>query len=130
MTDAKAPSALTRAVLLAVLSFAGGVLNGLLGTGGGMILLFALGQLLSAGHSKDAFVISSVGVLTFSAVSAILYGTGGSYDPAVLPRFSLAAILGGVVGALLFRRISVKWLRRLFALLTLYAGARMLGVFS
>ena len=55
MTDAKAPSALTRAVLLAVLSFAGGVLNGLLGTGGGMILLFALGQLLSAGHGKDAF---------------------------------------------------------------------------
>ena len=128
MTDTGTPSALTRAVLLAVLSFAGGMLNGLLGTGGGMILLFALGQLLSPEHGKDAFVISSVGVLAFSAVSAVFYGVGGSYDPAVLPRFALSAAVGGVVGALLFRRLPTKWLSRIFGCLTLYAGVRMLGV--
>ncbi|MBQ8174550.1 MAG: sulfite exporter TauE/SafE family protein [Clostridia bacterium] len=130
MTDAKNPSALTRAILLATLSFAGGVLNGLLGTGGGMILLFALGYLLSAEHAKDAFVISSVGVLAFSAVSAVMYGTGGSYDLAVLPRFALSAAVGGVAGAFLFRYVPTKWLKRLFAALTLYAGLRMLGVFG
>ena len=117
-----------RPYLLAVLAFAAGMLNGLLGTGGGMVLVFALGFLLSKEHAKDAFVISSVGVLAFSVVSTLLYGTGGSYDPAVLPRFALPAAAGGVLGAFLFRRIRTFWLQKLFAVLMLYAGLRMLGV--
>ena len=128
MTDSKNPGAATRAVLLAILSLVGGILNGLFGTGGGTVLVFALGYLLSREHAKDAFIISSVGVLAFSAVSAVLYGSGGAYDAAVLPRFVLSATVGGVAGAFLFRRIGTRWLRRIFAVLTLYAGLRMLGV--
>ena len=128
MTNSKNLGAATRAVLLAALSLVGGILNGLFGTGGGTVLVFALGYLLSPEHAKDAFIISSVGVLVFSAVSAVLYGSGGSYDPAILPRFALSAAAGGVAGAFLFRYIGTKWLRRIFAVLTLYAGLRMLGV--
>ena len=124
------PSSTTRVLLLATLSFLGGILNGLFGTGGGTVLVLALSYLLSPSREKDAFVISSVGVLVFSFVSAIAYSAGGSYDLSLLPRFALPAILGGIAGAFLFPHIRTLWLRRLFAALTLYAGARMLGVFS
>jgi uncharacterized membrane protein YfcA len=129
MISAK-PSSVHRVLLLAALSFLGGILNGLFGTGGGTVLVLALSYLLSPSHEKDAFVISSVGVLVFSFVSAVTYSVGGSYDLSLLPRFALPAIVGGIGGALLFPHIRTKWLRRLFAALTLYAGARMLGVFS
>ena len=119
-----------RAVLLAALSFLGGAVNGLFGTGGGTVLVLSLSALLSRGREKDAFIISSVGVLCFSAVSAAVYGAGGNLDLSGLPRFALPAVVGGVAGAFLFRRIGTVLLRRIFALLTLYAGLRMLGVFG
>lgn len=123
-------SSATRAFLLAMLSFLAGVLNGLLGTGGGMLLLFSLGMLLSGERGKEAFVISSVGVLTFSLVSAFFYGRGGSLDTAALPRFALPAAAGGILGAILLDKISTRWLKRLFAGLMLYSGLKLVGVFG
>ena len=125
-----AQSSATRALLLAVLSFFAGVLNGLLGTGGGMVLLFSLGFLLSGERTKEAFVISSVGVLTFSVVSAFFYERGGSLDTVALPRFALPAAAGGIVGAFLLDKIGTKWLRRLVAGLMLYSGLKLVGVFG
>lgn len=119
-----------RATILAIMAFLAGVLNGLLGTGGGMILLFVLGMLLSGDRAKEAFVISSIGVLTFSAVSAVFYGQGGSLDAAALPRFALPAAVGGIAGALLLDKISTFWLKKLFAALMLYSGLKLLGVFG
>ena len=123
-------SSASRALLLAVLSFFAGMLNGLLGTGGGMVLFFSLGMLLSGERGKEAFVISSVGVLAFSVVSAFFYGRGGSLDTAALPRFALPAAAGGILGAFLLEKIGTKWLRRLFAGLMLYSGLKLIGVFG
>ena len=130
ISEKSVAAAPTRAALLALLSFFGGLLNGLFGTGGGTVLVLALVYLLSREHEKDAFVISSIGVLAFSAVSAVVYGLSGDFEVATLPRFALPAAVGGVAGAFFFRHIGTVWLRRLFAVLTLYAGARMLGVFG
>ena len=125
---AKTITAPARAILLAVAAFFAGTLNGLLGTGGGMLLIFALSRLLSPERGREVFVISSFGVLTFSAISAALYGAGGSLDAAALPRFALPAVAGGAIGALLVDRIGVFWLRKLFALLLLYSGLKLTGV--
>ena len=57
ISEKSAATAPTRAALLAVLSFSGGLLNGLFGTGGGTVLVLALAYLLSREHEKDAFVI-------------------------------------------------------------------------
>lgn len=124
----KTDSSLLRVTLLCASAFLAGFLNGLLGTGGGMILIFVLGFLLRGGREKEAFVISSVGVLVFSAFSAALYGSLGQLDTALLPRLALPAAAGGLFGAWLLDRISILWLRRLFALLVLSAGLKMTGV--
>ena len=116
------------ALLLGGLSLLAGLLNGLLGTGGGMILLFTLGALLPRERAKECFMISTVGVLVFSAVSAIFYARGGSISPSLLPRFALPAAVGGVVGALLLGKIGVRLLRKIFAILLLYSGVKLLGV--
>ena len=59
------------ACILAVCAFLAGGLNGLLGTGGGMVLVFALGGLLGKGRGKEVFVLSSFGILVFSLVSSL-----------------------------------------------------------
>ncbi len=113
---------------LAAAAFSAGLLNGLLGTGGGVILVFVLSALMGPERGKEVFVISSFGILVFSLVSALTYGRGGSLDPAVLPRFVLPAAAGGVVGAFLMDKIRLFWLRKLFAALLLYSGLKLVGV--
>ena len=125
---ARSLSSPIRALLLALLSLAAGLLNGLLGTGGGMILLFTLGALLPRERAKECFVISTVGVLVFSAISTLFYTRGGSISLALLPRFALPAATGGLVGAFLLNKVSVRLLRKIFAILLLYSGVKLLGV--
>ena len=117
-----------RIAILALSSLCAGFLNGLLGTGGGMILILCLTRLLSPSRGKEVFALGSVGVFTFSLISALLYGEGGSLDFARLPAFALAGMLGGTLGALLLDRIGVFWLRKIFALLLLYSGLKLTGV--
>ena len=116
------------AVLLAFSAFLAGGLNGLLGTGGGMVLVFVLGALLGQERGKEVFVLSSFGILVFSLVSAATYGNGGSLDTAALPRFALPAALGGVGGALLLDRMKLLWVKKLFAAILIYAGLKMVGI--
>ena len=123
-------SASARVLFLAVSALLAGFLNGLLGTGGGIILIFALTRLLAPERAKEVFVLSSFGVLAFSAVSAFLYGKSGALDSAALPRFAIPAIIGGVIGAFLIDRIRTLWLRRIFAALLLYSGLKLTGVLN
>ncbi len=117
-----------RVAFLAAASFFAGGVNGLLGTGGGMILLFALGLCLPPKRQKEGFMLSSCGVFVFSAISAGYYQCAQAFPADDLPRFALPAACGGLLGAWLLRKAPTVWLRRLFALLLLYSGVRMLGV--
>ena len=121
-------SAPMQAVLLACFSFFAGGLNGLLGTGGGMVLVFVLGAMLGQERGKEVFVLSSFGILVFSLVSAATYGIGGSLDMEALPRFALPAALGGIVGALLLSRLKLFWVKKLFAAVLIFSGLKLMGV--
>lgn len=129
MTAKNAPP-FTRAIFFALAAFFAGFLNGLLGTGGGMVLIFALSHLLAARREKEVFVLGSVGVFAFSLISCLFYGGGGNLDYERLPTLSLAGAVGGALGAFLFDRIGVFWLRKIFALLLLYSGLKLTGVFG
>lgn len=117
-----------RVWFLMAASLCAGCLNGLLGTGGGMILLFALGRCLPKEQQKESFVIGSFGVLVFSLVSMVFYGQGGAFPAGELPRFALPAAAGGLLGAYLIRYVPTAFLRKLFGALLLFGGLKMTGV--
>ena len=128
MKETLAVSPVWGAVLLVLFSFLAGVLNGMLGTGGGVVLIFVLLWLLGKERGKEAFVISSFAILVFSLVSAVAYGKNGSLAFSELPRFALPAATGGVLGALLLSRLRLLWVKRIFACVLLYSGRKTVGV--
>ena len=101
-----------------------GFINGLLGAGGGML---AVPLLKKYGFSQKAAQQNAIAIiLPITAVSAGIYlykdyvNLNDSYS--YLPT----GFLGAIIATLLMKKISNKWLKRLFACFMLYAGVRLL----
>ena len=99
----------TRAVICAICA---GLLNGLLGTGGGIPLWFAA---VKEGDRRRAFATSSAGVLALSLFSIFLSGAAKEGAMALHPAVLPLAVLGGAVGALLLGRIPLTLLKWVFS---------------
>ena len=105
-----------------------GCINGLLGAGGGIILVFAL-SLLCKGvlpDSRDLYATALAVTLSLTLVSTVLYIKGGNAPPSDLSRFVLPAAAGGLAGGLLLGRISSRTLGRIFAVLLVISGVIMI----
>lgn len=116
----------TRIILLGVLALAAGVVNGFLGTGGGIVLMLAL-TLVPANDdtaARDRFATVIAVILPLSLVSAVAYGE--SVDLSAASPYILPGILGGVLGALLLDKLSVKLIKKLFAAMVIWAGISFL----
>lgn len=125
MTDIQSRS---RLAALCACGLAAGVINGLLGAGGGIILVFALTLLCKNAlpDRRDLYANALVVTLTLTLFSTVLYIKGGNAPPADLSRFVLPATLGGLAGGLLLGRISSRALGRLFAVLLVVSGVIMI----
>ena len=100
-----------------------GVINGLFGSGGGMVVV----PVLRAGgmDQHQAQATSLAVVLPLSVLSLLGYGLGGSI-PGYGPYAALGAAAGGAAGAWLSGKIPSVWLARIFDVLMFAAGVRML----
>ena len=119
-----------KVTLIALTGFASGIINGVFGTGGGIVLVFLLAKLMKEekGYSpRDAFATVILTVLPMSLLSAYMYINEGSVSIKAAYEYLPAASLGGVTGALLLDKINLKFLKKLFALLVVYAGIKMMG---
>ena len=96
-----------------------GILNGLLGTGGGIPLWFAVGR---RKDRKTAFATASAGVLILSILSVILYRDGSAFVPDAYVLSLWLALIGGAVGALLLKRAPLALLRLVFSFLLIGSG--------
>lgn len=106
---------------------AAGVINGMLGAGGGVILVFLLRAALGPGtESRDIYASALITTLPITLVSALRYGGAGALPLGAFLPLTLPSIAGGVVGALLLDRIHPKITRRIFAALVIFSGAVML----
>ena len=112
--------------LTVVFGAGAGVLNGFLGSGGGIILIFALTLLGEAEDARDVFATAVLSILPMSAVSVYFYWREGAVPITDTLPFLLPAAVGGIFGAWLLCRISPKLLKLLFAALMLWAGIRMI----
>lgn len=109
---------------LALCSLLAGLLNGLLGTGGGIPLWFV------AMRQKDpdrAFASAGSGVLLLSFVSVLLYAEKQDLLADVSAHLALMALLGGTVGALLLGRLPQRVLKWLFAIFLIASGIYLIG---
>ncbi|MBQ9120916.1 MAG: sulfite exporter TauE/SafE family protein [Clostridia bacterium] len=102
-----------------------GAVNGLLGTGGGILLVWLFTTVLKT-DAKDAFAQSLLTVIPLSVVSGYVYLRSGSFAVAELLPYLVPAALGGVLGAYLTDRINPRILKIIFGVLVVYSGARMI----
>ncbi len=102
--------------------FLAGVINGLLGAGGGMV---AVPLLKSGGLSQKQAQASSIAIiLPLCIISAILYGIKGNLDLARAIKFIPFGLLGAGLGTYIFKKLSPSLLKKIFALFMIWAGLR------
>ena len=109
---------------IAVIGTAIGLVNGILGAGGGML---AVPLLKKIGFSqKESHTNAIAIILPITIVSAAIY----LFKDFVTLEDSLiyipTGLLGAVLGTYILKKISPKWLKRIFGILMVYAGVRLL----
>lgn len=99
-----------------------GVLNGFLGTGGGIVMYFILKKLYKD-DAKKAFASVMAAVLPMAALSAFSYwrASPGLFIKAA--PYLLPAAAGGICGAALFGRLKTRFLKILFSVMLIISGA-------
>lgn len=135
-----------RSCALALLGVGAGFCNGLLGAAGGVLLVLLLprltlpdyaavrvGDTLTArpfkGHlsRRDLLAISMAVMMPVSGASGIIYWFSGIRpDLETVALLVIPSVVGGLIGARLLGRLPEQLLRRLFALLMVISGARMI----
>lgn len=102
-----------------------GLINGLFGGGGGMIvvpiLTIGLGLSVKRAHATAILII-----LPLSIVSTIFYLCFGSVNFGIVLPVGIGVLGGGVLGAILLKKLSSKWVVIIFAVIMLSAGVKML----
>lgn len=116
-------------ILLWLIPVAAGFINGLLGTGGGIVLILCLKYVLTFQNeeeSKNLFALTIASVFPMSIASAVIYALQGNLVPQDLYRYIPGAVVGGALGAVLLGKIKPVLLKKLFAGLLVFIGVRML----
>ena len=106
-----------------------GVINGLLGAGGGIILTYFLSASLSDEQKRSGGVFANAvaTMLPISVFSFGLYLQRGyfKFDSGFL-RLIIPAIIGGTLGAFLLSRVRADFLKLAFSILVIVSGISMI----
>ena len=105
-----------------------GVLNGLLGAGGGIPIVFSLSFLLGdrLRDPRDLYANALCVMLPISAVSCVRYAMAGRMATEGFGIYVIPAILGGLLGGLLLGRLNAALVKKLFGALIVYSGILMM----
>ena len=123
---------LARCLLLLLLcstgAFCAGIVNGLLGTGGGIILTFLFAFVFKGTlyDHRDCLVSAMAVILPVSVLSLTTYEAGYITTVTDLLAVVIPSSLGGLAGAWLSRRLRPVILEKIFAVLVIYAGINMI----
>ena len=116
------------AARLASGGFAAGVVNGMFGTGGGVVVVFLLSALSARLFDDDRGVFANVTaiVLPIATTSATIYSILVPPSPANVIAVASASLVGGFLGAFALGKIKIDALKALFAILMIISGVIML----
>lgn len=100
-----------------------GVMNGLFGSGGGLVAVPCLEK--SGFEVKQAHASAIALTSVFSVISCIGYGISGNLNITEAIKYIPGGLLGALAGALLMKRIDPSLLKRIFGLVMIYSGVRL-----
>ncbi len=118
-----------RSMIFALAGILSGIVNGLLGTGGGILTVLFLSKIYAKDSSystKDIFAITLCSSVIMSMASLLFYLSSGCFSVSDSALYMLAAVPGGVLGAILLEKLSSKTMKLIFALLVVWAGISMM----
>lgn len=101
-----------------------GLLNGLLGAGGGILVVSMLSKQGLA--PKEAHATSLAVILPLTLLSLGVYALSGNLPLRGSLPFFIPALAGAAVGAALLPKVKPAWLKLGFSVLVLYSACRML----
>lgn len=106
-----------------------GLLNGLLGAGGGIVAVFVLGKVLrdTEADGKDIFANTVAIIVPLCTFSLVNYAARGAIPLRETSPLLLPAVLGGLLGGFLLDKLKVDAVRTLFGILILISGILMLA---
>ncbi len=102
-----------------------GIANGLFGGGGGMIVVPMLNFLLDY-ENKNAHATALLIILPLSLVSGLFYAIFGNFNVNSGVPTLIGVILGGIVGAILLKKLSSQIIVIIFSVAMAVAGVKML----
>lgn len=110
--------------LLGAIGIFTGLVNGLIGIGGGTILIpamvFLLGEEQHIAHGTSLAII-----LPTALVSTYVYQANGHMDWSLVYKIAASGMVGGYLGARLMEIIPAARLKQLFGIFMVIAGTRM-----
>ncbi len=107
-----------------VVGVAGGVISGFFGVGGGIVLVPLLLLVLKFDqHKAHATSLSSIFIIALAGLVA--YVRAGAVDLTLGVALGVGGMMGAVMGARLMNRLQPNTLRRVFAVVLVVAGLRM-----
>ncbi len=109
---------------LSAFGFLAGVMNGMLGAGGGLIIVPLLKHCGLNQQKSQATAISIV--LPLTAISSFIYFLKGNITLDSSLWFIPFGAVGAIIGAFLLPKISNKILKNIFAAFIIWAGIRLL----
>ena len=101
-----------------------GIANGLFGSGGGMLSVPLLEN--TGLEAKKAHASSIAITLPLSLISTVIYSLKGHINYLLALKFIPLGILGAIAGSWLLKRISNKILKKIFGIILIISGIRML----
>ncbi len=104
---------------------AAGLINGFFGGSGGLVLVPLFVRWCSLDRRRG-FASSVAVILPLCVLSSAIYFFRGGLDLFAALPFLLGGPAGGFLGGKIYKRVSMLWLKRGFALLILYGGIRAL----
>ena len=101
-----------------------GFLNGMFGSGGGIVVVPLMEKILHLSPIKS-HPTTILAILIISLSSSVFYVSKGYFDLGLWFYVSVGGILGGVVGAKLLSKIPKKWLKIVFGAVILAGAYKM-----
>lgn len=101
-----------------------GLINGMLGSGGGVVSVMMLSYFLKI-ENKKAHATTILIILPLCIISSGIFIKNGLYNMDLILKVGLGSVLGGIIGAKLLARLSSRCIHYVFGGILIISSVRI-----